>query len=75
MTGRYIGNAILALAALIYGDFRVIAVLYTVFAFESLYDVQIYRRIGKPFIPHLQGAVLSALVAMVAIAVQMQGGV
>lgn len=74
MTGRYIGNFVLALGALLYGDMLVITVLYAVFALESVYDVVIYRKVGKPFGPHMQGAVLSDLVCLVALVAYVQGG-
>ena len=65
MADRYIGFALLALGATLYGDLAVIAGLFAVFAFMGLADAWIYARDGFPFSKHL-GAGLAALAVVAA---------
>ena len=71
MTGRYAGFFMLALGALIYGDLKVIAALYAVFAFCAFWDAGIYQRLrnrglsGDPK-PHFGAGLASTLVSAVA---------
>lgn len=68
MTDRYVANLILAIGATLYGDFKVIAFLFAVFAFMSFADVAIYVKRGTAFRPHLLGGIGSAVVSVVALA-------
>ncbi len=68
MTDRYIANLFLAIGATLYGDLKVIAFLFAVFAFMSFADVAIYVKRGTPYRPHLLGGIGSAITAAVAFA-------
>lgn len=66
MTDRYFGLTALAIAAAFYGDLKVIAFLYAVFAFLALADTFIYARHGHEYAKHLMAGLLSLLVVLVA---------
>ncbi len=74
MADRYIANLALALAATLYGDLWVIAVLFAVFAFMAFADALIYGRAGKPFTPHLVAGIGASAVALVALVAKLAGG-
>jgi len=67
MTDRYFALVILALAAVLYRDFYVIAFLFAVFSFLGFADAYIYRKAGKPFHKHLSAGFSGALVALLAV--------
>ena len=67
MTDRYIAFTILALAATIYGDLNVIAVLFATFAFMGFADAWIYARRGFPIAKHVGAGVAALLVVVVAL--------
>ena len=72
MTGRYAGFFMLALAAVMYGDLKVIAVLYAVFAFCAFWDAGVYQRLRGQRSdvdpkPHFVAGLASVLVSGVAV--------
>lgn len=75
MVDRYIANLVLAVAATLYGDLWVIAVLFAVFAFMSYADALIYKRAAKPFMPHFTAGIGASVVALVALAAKLTGTV
>lgn len=76
MADRYIAFTVLALAATLYGDFKVIAVLFGTFAFMGFADAWIYARGGFPVFKHVGAGVLASVVVIVALIAQNaeQGG-
>ncbi len=66
MAGRYSGFVLLALGATLYQDLTVIAFLFAVFAFYSVYDAVIYTKAGHPYAKHLSAGVASGIVTLVA---------
>ncbi|MDJ0821797.1 MAG: hypothetical protein QNJ09_08320 [Paracoccaceae bacterium] len=66
MTDRYIALTVLALAATLYGDLKVIAVLFATFAFMGFYDAWIYAREGHSYVKHLGAGVSASIVVAVA---------
>lgn len=73
MTDRYVGFTLLALGATLYGDLKVIAFLFAVFAYIALHDAAIYARAGKPVRPHFVAGLAAALVAAVALPAHLNG--
>ncbi len=67
MAGRYFAMMLLALGAVLYGDFTVIAYLFAVFSFLGFADAWIYHRAGKRFALHLSAGVMAIIVAAVAL--------
>lgn len=67
MTDRYIAFTILAVGATLYGDLKVIAVLFLSFSFMGFADAYIYARGGFPFAKHVGAGVAALLVAAVAL--------
>lgn len=67
MTDRYIAFTILAIGATLYGDLKVIAVLFTAFAFMGFADAWIYARGGFPFGKHLTAGIAASVVVVVAV--------
>jgi hypothetical protein len=67
MTNRYVAFCALALAATIYGDLKVIAVLFAAFAFTAFADARIYRRAGFPTAKHMAAGVGASIVVTVAL--------
>lgn len=72
MTGRYAGFFMLAVGAFLYGDLKVIAALYAVFAFCAFWDGGVYYRLRgtrddvNP-IPHFTAGVAGAVAAATAL--------
>lgn len=73
MSGRYIFLVLLAIAALVYRDFVVIAFLYTGFAFLGFADAFIYARVRKPVGKHLAAGVTATIIAVLSIAALLTG--
>ena len=73
MADRYIAFAMLALGATLYGDLKVIAVLFTSFAFMGFADAWIYARGGFPIAKHLGAGIAAAIVVVVALMALRQG--
>lgn len=67
MADRYFAFALLALGSAVYGDFRVIAYLFAVFALVSFADAWIYARIDRPYVKHFAAGVMSIIVMVVAL--------
>lgn len=67
MTDRYIAFTILAIGATLYGDLKVIAVLFGTFAFMGFADALIYARGGHPYGKHLAAGIAAGLVVLVAL--------
>ena len=67
MTDRYIAFTILALGATVYGDLKVIALLFASFAFMGFADAWIYARGQFPFAKHLLAGVAATVVVVVAL--------
>ena len=75
MTDRYIAFAGLALFATLYGDLRVIAALFTAYAFMAFADAFIYHRGGYPIAKHMAAGIAATLVVFVALfALRSEGG-
>ena len=77
MTDRYIAFTVLAIGATVYGDMKVIAVLFATFAFMAFYDAWIYARAGHAIGKHVGAGVAASLVVAVAglaLATQAEGG-
>jgi len=68
MADRYVAMGVLALAATLYGDLKVIAVLFAVFAYTGFHDAWIYARGGFAIAKHVGAGVGGVLVSVVAIA-------
>jgi len=66
MTDRYIAFTALAAGATFYGDLRVIAFLFAVFAYMGFADAWIYVRQGHPAARHIGAGIAALLVAGVA---------
>ncbi len=75
MANRYFVYFMVMGGALYYGRPEVVAFVFIVTGLSPLHDAWIYYRAGKPFIPHLIPAVLSAIVAIWALALTTQTGV
>ncbi|GKY87798.1 hypothetical protein [Sinisalibacter aestuarii] len=73
MADRYVANLVLAVAATLYGDLSVIAVLFAVFAFMAFADAAIYARASKPYMPHFIAGIGAGIVAAVALAARFAG--
>lgn len=73
MADRYVGMLILAIGATVYGDLKVIAVLFAVFAYTGFHDAWIYARGGFPIAQHVGAGAAGALVSVVAILALGQG--
>ena len=73
MADRYVGMVVLALAATLYGDLKVIAVLFAVFAYTGFHDAWIYARGGFPIAKHVSAGVAGLIVAIVAMKAMGQG--
>jgi hypothetical protein len=67
MADRYFAMTFLAIGAAFYGDLKVIAYLFAVYAFVGIYDAVIYARAGKPMIKHLASGVASIVVTITAL--------
>jgi len=67
MTDRYIAMTLLAIAATLYRDLAVIAVLFTSFAFMGYADAYIYRRAGHPMAKHLASGIAATIVVIFAL--------
>jgi hypothetical protein len=74
MADRYVAFTLLALAATLYGDFAVIAGLFSVFAFMGFADAWIYARAGHPFTKHLFAGLAASLVAVIGLAAVFTNG-
>jgi hypothetical protein len=73
MVGRYVLLVALAVAALIYRDLRVIAFLYSGFAFLGFADAFIYSRVRKPAAKHVMAGISALIVVLVALAAHLTG--
>ena len=73
MADRYIALCVLALAATLYGDMKVIAVLFGTFAFMGFADAWIYGRGGFPIAKHMAAGILALIVMSVALFAQNAG--
>ncbi|MDT8327353.1 MAG: hypothetical protein RQ750_08225 [Roseovarius sp.] len=73
MADRFVGMGVLALAATLYGDLKVIAVLFAVFAYTGFHDAWIYARGGFPIAPHVSAGVAGLIVSGVALLAMGQG--
>ena len=67
MADRYTAFALLALAALINGDPKVLAVFFAVCAFMGFADGWLYARAGHPHLKHTISGVLSAVALVIAL--------
>lgn len=67
MSDRYFALALLALGSAVYGDFKVIAYLFGVYAFVSFADAWIYARVNRPYVKHVAAGVLSIIVMVTAL--------
>ena len=67
MTDRYIAFLIPAIGATVYGDLKVIAVLFFAFSFMGYADAYIYARGGYPYAKHVGAGTAALLVAAVAV--------
>lgn len=74
MADRYVAIAGLALFALIYRDFVVIAAVYAAFSYMGFHDALIYAREGQPATKHLTAGFAGALVAVLALVTIVQTG-
>ena len=74
MADRYVALVALGLGATCYGDMKVIAFLFAVFAFLGFADAVIYARAGTPFSKHLMAGVAATVVVVVALAANFQTG-
>ena len=66
MADRYVAMVALALAATVYGDLKVIAVLFGAFGYMGLHDAWVYLRAGHSWGNHLAAGVAGMLVCGVA---------
>lgn len=73
MADRYIALAMLALGATLYGDLKVIAALFTSFAFMGFADAWIYARGGFPIAKHVGAGIAALIVVVVALLALRQG--
>ena len=73
MADRYIALMILTIGATLYGDMKVIAVLFASFAFMGFADAWIYARGGFSFAKHLAAGVAASIVVVVALLADGQG--
>lgn len=73
MADRYVGMVLLAVGATLYGDLKVIAVLFSVFAYFGFHDAWIYARGGFPIAKHVSAGVAGLIVAIVAMLAMRQG--
>ena len=67
MTGRYFALVFLALGAVLYGDFKVVAFLFAVFSFLGFADAWIYHRAGKPIAKHAAAGASGVIVTLFAL--------
>ena len=67
MADRYFAFTLLALGAVVYGDFKVIAYLFAVYSFLGFADAWIYSRIGKSYVKHFAAGVLAIIVMITAL--------
>jgi len=67
MADRYIAFTALTIGATLYGDMKVIAVLFGAFAFMGFADAWIYRRGGFPIAKHMAAGVLAMSVVVIAL--------
>jgi len=74
MTNRYLSMTVLAVAAALYGDPLVIAVLFATYAFMGFSDASIYSRAGHPAIKHVAAGLAAAIVVIVALLAQFRNG-
>ncbi|SLN15411.1 hypothetical protein ROG8370_00412 [Roseovarius gaetbuli] len=74
MADRFVGMGVLALAATLYGDLKVIAVLFAVFAYTGFHDAWIYARGGFATGTHLAAGFAGAFVSVVAMVAMMGQG-
>ncbi|PQO24533.1 hypothetical protein C2I36_02550 [Rhodobacteraceae bacterium WD3A24] len=74
LADRYAAFCLLAIAAVIYRDLNVIAVLFAVFAFMGIVDAWLYARDGHPCARHLIAGLLAALVSATALAATLANG-
>jgi hypothetical protein len=75
MTDRYVAFVALALGAVLYGDLKVAAYLFAVFAFMGFADAVIYARSGNPNWKHIAAGVAASVVAGVVFAAHNTPGV
>jgi hypothetical protein len=68
MTDRYVAFVALALGATLYGDLKVTAYLFAVFAFMGIADAVIYARSGHPNWKHIAAGVAATIVSGVVFA-------
>jgi len=73
MGDRYVFLVALAVAALIYGDLKVIAFLYAGFAFLGFADAFIYGRVRKPVTKHIMAGVSALVVVIFAVVALLTG--
>lgn len=64
MANRYVAMLILTIGATVYGDFKVIALLFAAFAYMAFHDAWIYARAGQAVAKHI-GAGIAALIVVV----------
>lgn len=74
LADRYVAFAGLALAALVWGDLRMLLALFLAFAFMGFADGRIYARAGHPHIKHTASGVASLVGAAVVGAALISGG-
>lgn len=67
MADRYVAFTILALGATLYGDLKVIAVLFATFAFMGFADAWIYARGKHPVAKHAAAGFAALIVVGVAL--------
>jgi hypothetical protein len=73
MADRYTAFAVLALALIVFGDLRLIAIFFAVCAFMGFADGLIYARAGHPHIKHTLSGVLSVVALGVTLAALIAG--
>ncbi|MEO8531462.1 MAG: hypothetical protein ABI459_09570, partial [Deltaproteobacteria bacterium] len=73
MSDRYVFLLGLAVAALLYGDLKVIAFLYTGFAFLGFADAFIYARVRKPVTKHIMAGAFASIVVIIALVALLTG--
>ncbi|ARE81744.1 hypothetical protein ROSMUCSMR3_00234 [Roseovarius mucosus] len=61
MANRYVAMLVLAVGATVYGDLKVIALLFAAFAYMAFHDSWIYARAGQAVSKHI-GAGIAALI-------------
>jgi hypothetical protein len=74
MSDRYIGTAFLLLGVLVYGNMGLLAWFMAVVGIAGFGDVYIYRRAGRPVMPHLVAAILYLAAAALALAAHLTNG-